>query len=65
MTPTYNHDLKGAVHTEEELCSHTHSIPKVNNTGYFWKEVITMGMNEKWFRQCINRGSTKSVNDTH
>jgi len=43
----------------------THSVPKVNNTGYFWKAVITMGMTEKQFRQCINRGSTKTVNDTY
>jgi len=37
MTPTYNHDLKGAIYTEEEHCSHTHSIPQINNTGYIWK----------------------------
>ena len=24
-----------------------------------------MGMTEKGFRQCINRGSTKTINDTH
>jgi len=65
MTPTYSQDLKGAIYTEEERCSHTHSIHKVNNTAYFWKEVITMGMTEKGFRQHINRGSTISINYIH
>jgi hypothetical protein len=36
MTPILNHDLKGAVYTEEGHCSHTHSTPKVSNKGYLW-----------------------------
>jgi hypothetical protein len=65
MTSTYNHDLKGAICAEEEHCFHMHPIPKINNTRYYRKEVITMGMTEKGFRQCLNSGSKISVNDIH
>jgi hypothetical protein len=65
MTPTYNHDLKDAICTEEEHGFHKHSIPKTNNMGYYRKEVITMGMTKNGFRQCLNRGSTISINAIH
>jgi hypothetical protein len=65
MTPTYNHDLKDTICTKEEHCFQKRSILKTNNMGYYREEVITMGMTKNGFRQCLNSGSTISINDIH